>query len=108
MSQVGVTVRVDPTVESFYRFQITGPNSARLDKWVGGVNSLIDNNATGPYGVDNVIRLEVSGSTLHAYVDNTVVFTATDNTLTGGYPGVRFFYGEPTGALDDWEGGSLP
>ena len=110
MSNVGVTVRTSPTERSYYRFQIVGSNSALLDGYIGGVYTGSLGAITVPPGgfaAGDVIRLEVSGSTLTALVNGSVVGTATDTNLTGGFPGVRFANGNPEGRLDDWEGGDL-
>jgi PKD repeat protein len=105
MSNVGVTVRMDNTVRSYYRFQIVSATSALLDKYVAGAYTELAA-IGGTFGVDNVIRLEVDGETLTAKVNGSTVATLDDPDLTGGFPGVRFF--GTSGRLDDWEGGSLP
>jgi PKD repeat protein len=106
MSNVGVTVRMSATEQSCYRFQVVSATNALLDKYVNGIYSQLDN-VVGTFAAGDIIRLEVSGSTLTAIQNGSTIATANDNSLTGGFPGVRFF--NAIGArLDDWEGGSLP
>jgi PKD repeat protein len=105
MSNVGVTVRTSPTERSYYRFQVIDAANADIGKYVNGTFTQLTPIA-GTFAAGDVIRLEVSGSTLTAIQNGSTVGTATDSDLTGGFPGVRFF--NSVGArLDDWEGGDL-
>jgi PKD repeat protein len=108
MANVGVTVRMSATEQSYYRFQVIDATTAQLGKYVNGIFTQIDVDVPNvPYGAGDIIRLEVSGSTLTCKRNGNVIINVTDSSLSGGYPGVRF-YASVGARLDDWEGGSLP
>ncbi len=58
------------------------------------------------FSVNDVVRLEINGSSLTAKVNGTARLTATDASITTGRPGIAA-YGTGASALDDWEGGNL-
>jgi hypothetical protein len=106
MQNVGVCVRMDDTVQSYYRFQVVSTVLATLGKYVSGTWTQIGADITGTYAANDVIRLEVSGNKLTCFQNGTIIRVDFDGSLTGGYPGVRF-YNVAGARLDDWEGGSL-
>jgi len=106
MSNVGVCVRMSATNRSYYRFAVINATTATLGKYVSGTWTQIGPDIIGTYGANDILRLEVSGSTLTCIQNGNVIRTDTDSSLTGGYPGVRF-YTSVGSRLDDWEGGNL-
>lgn len=52
---------------------------------------------------NDVWKIEAVGSNIVGYQNGTVVVSTTDNTYTGGSPGVWLYYG--VNQLDDWSGG---
>ncbi len=65
--------------------------------------------ASGTFNVNDILRLEVSGTTLTCKQNGTAFWTATDSAITGGNPGVAdmSFNASDFSAGDSWEGGDL-
>ena len=80
-----------------------------LHKNVGGTWTQIGSN--GPsLAVNDVIRLEVEGTTLRPKINGTLVAAIgaqTDSTFSSGSAGISFWGGNPTARLDNWEGGNI-
>lgn len=57
--------------------------------------------------VNDVVRLEVSGSTLTIKYNGTTIDTTTDASLTSGSAGIVCYNGGTSERVDDWEGGNL-
>lgn len=60
-----------------------------------------------PGSANDVIRLEVSGSTLSGYKNGIPVTPRTDTVVTTANNGVGFFHFEQLHSFDDWSGGDL-
>ncbi len=59
----------------------------------------------GILNIGDAIELRVSGTTLSAYLNNTLVVQATDSDHATGQPG--FEIDISTSAIDSWEGGDI-
>lgn len=108
----GVTVRASAT--GYYQLEWNMGGSAGINlglrKIVNGV--FIDLGGTAPTNPavnGSLLRLEVVGSQLSAYIDGNLVFQVTDTDLTSGAPGVSGFMtaASPTAFVTNWEGGNL-
>lgn len=76
-----------------------------LYKFVAGTSTVLASG--GPaFTLNDVIRLEAVGTAITAYKNGTVILTATDSSITSGYPGIGGinFVG---GILDGFYGGNL-
>jgi len=63
--------------------------------------------STEPHVAGDVYRLEVQGTTLRAYRNNTLKITATDSTYATGQFGMWWFENVNGTTGDDWEGGDF-
>lgn len=65
--------------------------------------------AARTFNVNDILRLEVSGTTLTCKQNGTAFWTATDSDITSGNPGVadQSANASDFSAGDDWEGGDL-
>jgi len=61
------------------------------------------------FNVNDILRLEVEGTTLRLIQNSSTFWTATDSTLSSGNPGVsgNGLNATDFNAADDWEGGDL-
>jgi hypothetical protein len=103
----GPTVRADSS-GNFYLFTIDSPGvsaTALMLKYTGSFSTLDTRSCSAVVG--DVIRLEVSGTTLTGKVNGTVVSTVTDTAIASGNPGLHIYFFNPALSLDDWEGGDL-
>jgi len=109
--QFGVAVRCDTggTTRTFYYFifrNFAGGNRI-LGKVVAGTDTVLDSEA-GDLAVNDVLRLEVSGTSLSAKVNDTEILSATDSSITSGAAGLAATNTtSTTNRLDNWEGGNL-
>ena len=90
---------------NYYQFWCNTGSGASLDKFVAGARTVLTT-AGAACAVNDVMRLEVVGSTLRAYYNGALLITWTDSALTSGSPGVAF-YNNSTAALVNWSGGNL-
>lgn len=107
---VGVLVRVDGSGNG-YGVHIDGRSGIATNSifkmTAGGVTGYL---GTGSLTVSagDVLRLEMSGSTLTLKKNGATVDTATDATYASGQPGILSDYGNTNvGILDDFSGGDL-
>lgn len=105
----GPAVRVPASGKTAYFIQSDSADGLYMYKMVAGVETQLG--GTGAVVVANdVLRLEVSGTTLTPKKNGTLIATPgtqTDSTLTSGSAGIDI-YDNLTGArVDDWSGGNL-
>lgn len=106
---IGVTVRGSLSVRDYYLFDGNASNSNGFYyvKYVAGTPTTLTN-GNGITAVNDVIRLEVIGTTLDGQLNGvTQLGTQTDSSITGGYAGVGGFGVNTVNRLDEWEGGNL-
>lgn len=101
-----VRIKTGATLEGY--FVDTFPGSEGIYKYVAGVASLVQA-VTYTCVVNDIVRLEVNGSTLRMKVNGSEVTgspgTDSDISAAGGGVGV-FFVGAPI-SVDDFDGGDL-
>lgn len=104
-TNVGVCVRHTSSQAYIARWTTT---YLRLVKWTGGVATTLGSDASAP-SVNDVIRIEASGSSISVYQNGSLVIgPITDTELTSGPPGVfGTDGGDGAAQLDDWSGGDL-
>ncbi|HLJ85999.1 MAG TPA: RHS repeat-associated core domain-containing protein [Candidatus Angelobacter sp.] len=113
-SSMGPAVRVSPSGLNYYAFGAAGSGASGnywLWKTVNGARTTL---ATGPtaHNVNDVLRLEVTGTTLTAKINGTVVATVTDSTFQSGNPGIQSNPGVNPGSapwetISNWTGGTF-
>ncbi len=104
---IGVAVRCAAAAETYYGY-LSGSTNSYLFKLVSGVNTNLGTGA--PFGAGDVIRLEVSGTTLTPKRNGAVadIGPVTDASIAGGYAGVCGYGGlSANHRLTSWEGGNL-
>lgn len=102
----GPAVRIGGTGVTGY-FYDNYINDPQISKHINGVYTEIASLGGGDTTVvGDVERLEVSGTTLKAFINGVQKGSnATDASITSGQPGI--FWYENSGAIDDWAGGDL-
>lgn len=104
---IGTAVRTQDGVFSGY-FVYTDSNTAyQIQKYVNGVQTILVNNAGTPFQAGDVLRLEISGTTLTLKRNGSVVTTTTDATFSSGRPGVAGNGTATTTRGDDWSAGDV-
>jgi len=116
--QAGYTPPSTHEVELLLRFKVTS-HSARgyeMDFWFGGSElefvrwngpigdfTVLTSTGPGPGGLvtGDVIKAQITGSTITAYKNGNVIATCTDNTFSDGNPGMGFFV-RPGGTLKNF------
>lgn len=89
---------------NFYAAGRLNGTTVRLSKYVAGVQTTLDTQTVSIVNGD-VLRLEVSGTTLNFYVNAALqIGPITDSDLSSGQPGIRVLNNAD---WDDWSGGDL-
>lgn len=98
----GVAARQSVATSSWNGYLVLA--AGRIYSMVGGTPTLLQNYAVAA-SVDDVIRIEVSGSTIKAFYDGVQQGTdQSDSSLASGSPGLASF---ATATMDDWVGNDL-
>lgn len=106
---VGVVVRATSN-DNYYSFTLnlnSPTNGASINKALNGTftNMVFGNWSTGtnPY----LLRLEVVGTTLTAYLNGVQVLTTTDSAIAYGSPGIQGDNGSQNAVMTNWRGGDM-
>lgn len=105
----GVAVRCAASGASFYAFLGDATDGSYLDKYVSGVYTQLGSKGS-PFAVSDVIRLEVSGTTLTPKINGSTSGTPgaqTDSALSSGSAGIGGAGSSSSSRIDNWEGGNL-
>lgn len=111
---IGVAVRCDTadlngTVSAAhkqcYLFECTAGDRYFSKKVAGTETQLADDG--GSPSVNDILRLEASGTTITAKINGTTIFTVTDSALSSGSAGIFAEGNDITSLGDNWEGGNL-
>ncbi len=97
-TRLGPAVRINGAGDTYYEFdqRLDGLDDTRIRKSVGGAfTDLIVADSTAAIVQGDVLRLEVVGNRLTAYLNGTAILTATDSAIASGSPGI---YGSQSGA----------
>lgn len=107
-SQIGVSVRVNiGSTRSFYDFY-GSTFSSEFVVTTNGTESRLTSTGSA-WALNDVVRIQVVGTTINALVNGSVWQTATDATFASGAPGlatVNNTSGTGLARLDDWTGGT--
>lgn len=103
---IGVAVRCSTgSGGSYYGFY--ADNSTRyLVRVVNGAYTSLATLGTG-FANNDVVRLEVTGSTLSAYINGVLWTSTTDTNLTSGSPGLTSWANNTSARLDDFTAADL-
>jgi len=90
-----------------YVLFVTDATTAKVYKTIAGVWTQLGANCSGTFAQNDILRLEVSGSTLTPKLNGTAISGCerTDTVLTVGRPGA--YMDGADWRLDDWAGGDL-
>jgi hypothetical protein len=104
-TSVSLFVRASSAAETFYLGEFhfddgIGPGIFHLYKYIDGVSTELAT-TTGTINFADVLRLEVTGTTLNLKQNGTTVLTATDSSITSGSPGMT---GGGNAFIMFWEG----
>lgn len=103
---VGLILRAQTNAETYYLLWTNGGTTWRFYKFIDGTPTQIGTDITHTFSNSEVIRFEISGTTLRAYYDATQLGTdQTDSSIASGYPGI--WISTESVAGDDWAGGDL-
>lgn len=101
---IGPAVRVSAG-GNYYGFY--GDNASRyLISVVGGTWTSLATLGTG-FANNDVVRLEVEGTTLRAYINDVLWTSVTDSSLSSGSPGLTSWANNVDGRLDDFTAADL-
>jgi hypothetical protein len=104
ITQTGADAYVGPAVRgsgtSWYVFYGDTGNRA-LYRIVSGTPTSLASSATG-FAVNDVIRLEVEGTTLRAYVNGVLWTSVTDSSLASGNTGMATWSTSTSGRVDNF------
>ncbi len=115
-NRAGVVVRCSADTDAaadFYLLEVLDDNSTnrtlRLAKFVDGSRTPLYSTTSLAIGSGSTVALEAEGSSLRCYVNDTLITTVTDSSLTTGKPGflIGGDGGSHTPTLDNWEGGDV-
>lgn len=114
LSWVGVSARQLATDRTAYYFganplDFAGGNARVLWKEVSSARTLLNTEAIN-IAVDDVLRIEVEGSTIRGFVNGVLRLTATDFAIAFGFPGVvarKNSAAIDTPSFDDWSAGDF-
>jgi hypothetical protein len=97
-----------PSTAFTYWFWSDGGSDTSIIKHPGSASEVVlaTANAT-TFASGDLLRFEVSGSTLTGFKNGGSVITATDSSITTGAAGMGGFGSIGTVLIDDWEGGNL-
>jgi hypothetical protein len=102
---IGVTVRGQVGAFSGYGAYSDSNTNVKIIKWEAGTPTVLYNGSA--FAASDVLRLEVSGTTLTLKKNGSIVTTVTDSTYSSGRPGLSG-YGNLTGSRgDDFNAGSI-
>jgi hypothetical protein len=109
-SSQGLAVRVNTAADNSYYGYYSSDVDSRLFKVVAGTWTQLGS-AGAPWAVNDVVRLEISGTSLRPMVNGVTadIGVQTDSDLTSGAAGLSSFsyFDNINSRLDNWEGGNL-
>jgi hypothetical protein len=99
-----VCVRCSAAANTYYAFR-SDSGSSVIFKMVAGTPTNITTGGAA-FALNNVVRLEVSGTSLTAKIDGATTLTGTDADIATGDPGFGI-HSNNTPRLDDFEAGDI-
>lgn len=104
-SGLTVTVRGSTSANTYNDYLCTSNAGQTLRKRVAGTFTNLATNATN-CAANDVIELRAIGTSYFAYRNGVLSMTATDSSVTSGYPGM--VSAASTDTLTNWSGGNVP
>lgn len=104
-SYMGPAVRGDPAGPDYYGFYADSGNQFLVRVDGGTYTALASRSVTT--SVNDILRLEVEGTTLRAYVNGTLWTSLTDSAIANGTPGILSWGNNNSTRVNDWVGNSL-
>lgn len=101
---IGIAVRCAASGATFISFTANSNDASYLSQYVSGTYT--DLGTSTAFAVGDVIRLEVSGSTVTAKINGVTKITAT-TSITSGYAGVGGAGNSGDSLIDGWTAGNL-
>lgn len=103
----GAVVRHQSGSLSYYvMFANIAASQATIYRFDNGSGSLLGSVVGSiAWAAGDTMKLDVAGSTLTAYRNGGSIFTRSDATYTGGYPGIDVIAVAGTPTVDDWVAG---
>ncbi len=99
---IGVAVRINGNnAYSAY----TDSQASKIYEWTNGSANLLYTGAA--YTVNDVLRLEVTGTSITLKKNGTTLTTVTDSSISTGSPGLSGFSNNSLTRGDDWTAGSF-
>lgn len=102
---MAVIIRSSLSANTYNDYVCTSTTGQLLRKRVAGTFTTIATNATN-CAVADVMELRAVGTNYFAYRNGVQSMTATDASVTSGFPGIAV--GAVTDSVTNWSGGSLP
>ena len=108
VEQGGPAVRLSATAVTGYVFAVDNSGTSYfIAKGVNGNTPILASGAHG-FAVGDVLRLEVQGTTLRAYVNGTLLASVVDADIPSGNAGLWIYNHAAAGlAVDNWAGGGF-
>jgi hypothetical protein len=111
---LGPAVRCHASAATYYGFYAMGQGRNSDENYLfvmeAGVWTQIGSMGTLTVTVNDIMRLEASGTTLTPTINGSTTGTPgaqTNEALAGGYAGVTGYHNTDYLRMDDWEGGNL-
>lgn len=102
---MGPTVRQTALGKGYLLIYLPGTGFMMFNQTAPGSSSQIGSTVAGTLAVNDVLRLDASGTTLKAYKNGTLLMTVTDASWSSGSPGLAFYGTSSTsGAVSLWTG----
>ncbi|HTL39673.1 MAG TPA: LamG-like jellyroll fold domain-containing protein, partial [Methylomirabilota bacterium] len=103
---IGTAVRTQGSGLNAYIANITSGGNYEIDKIVNGSGTLLASGNTAVQAGD-ILRLEISGTTLTIKLNGTTLTQTSDSTFSTGRPGIEFYGNSTSNRGDDWYADSL-
>jgi hypothetical protein len=103
----GPAVRISTSVNTFYVLWVNDRYTVILWKRLNGNWTNLGTYSVPFINSGDLLRLEVSGTTLTPIIAGTTYATKTDSDIASGMVGMMCNYNNGYTSLDDWEGGNL-
>lgn len=113
-SKIRATQKVDGAIAAARCSSTGGTTNAYwvrkdgIHKFVNGAYTQLLSNDAAALGVNSILEIRVSGTTIERYVDGVLDGSVTDASLSSGSAGFgQYSDNGSTVGCDDWEGGDL-
>jgi hypothetical protein len=101
----GAAVRLTGSATESGYYCESSTSNAYLDKTVSGTTTLLATLGSG-FPAGTILSLQVIGTALTCFANGKSILTATDSSLTSGYPGIMAV-NAPVATMENFSGGTL-